>query len=84
MSELTDRQAAVLAFLRSYTAAEGIAPTVREIMAHFGWTSFNAPACHLQALVKKGHLTHTGFKSRAYRLAGCQTCPHCHGTGRVP
>jgi repressor LexA len=53
---LTKRQAHILAFIRSQIASRSKPPTVREIMAHFGFASPNAVASHLRALERKGFI----------------------------
>lgn len=53
---LTDRQSAVLVFIRAQIASRCKPPTVREIMTHFGWASPNAAASHLGALERKGFI----------------------------
>ena len=49
---LTPRQQEVLDFIRDRTRSYG--PTIREIMAEFGFTSPNGAVCHLVALERKG------------------------------
>lgn len=49
---LTPRQREVLDFIRERTRSYG--PTIREIMAEFGFTSPNGAVCHLVALERKG------------------------------
>ena len=49
---LTPRQQEVLDFIRERTRSYG--PTIREIMAEFGFTSPNGAVCHLVALERKG------------------------------
>ena len=49
---LTPRQQEVLDFIRERTRSYG--PTIREIMAQFGFTSPNGAVCHLVALERKG------------------------------
>jgi repressor LexA len=49
---LTPRQQEVLDFIRDRTKSYG--PTIREIMAEFGFTSPNGAVCHLVALERKG------------------------------
>lgn len=67
---MTPEREAVLAFV-TQRISEGCSPTLREIMAHFGWSSTNAPRHHLWALVDAGYLIHAGERvHRPWRLAG--------------
>jgi SOS-response transcriptional repressor LexA len=50
----TARQQKVLDFMRSYAAAHGYPPTLREIGAHMGIRSTNGVNDHLRALERKG------------------------------
>jgi repressor LexA len=61
---LTDRQSAVLAFIRSEIASRSKPPTVREIMDHFAFRSPNAVASHLRALERKGCIRRIAGESR--------------------
>lgn len=61
---LTDRQQAVLQFIKDRIDAWGYPPTVREIGEHLGIRSTNGVADHLKALKRKGYLTHENMKSR--------------------
>jgi repressor LexA len=54
--ELTDRQKEVLDYIRSFLRVNGFPPTRPEIRDHFGWASNNAATCHIEPLVKKGHI----------------------------
>ncbi len=51
---LTEKQQAVLDFLRSTQQERGIPPSTREIQRHFGFASNNAALNHLRALARKG------------------------------
>jgi repressor LexA len=71
MRELTGRQREVLNFIRTFTARNGVPPTVREIGEKFRVTP-RAAFDHLRALERKGmlHRRHTnGRTSRALTLA---------------
>ncbi len=66
---LTERQEAVLDYLRDYQAREGVPPSTRQIARHFGFTSQTSAVQHLRALGKRGlveQLAHGswGVKSR--------------------
>ena len=51
---LTDRQQAILDFLREHVAAEGRPPTLAEIAQAFGFRQARSAQDHLQALAAKG------------------------------
>lgn len=55
---LTDRQRAIVDWVRAYFADLGYYPSFREIQNHFKIKSPNAVAGHLDALDKKGVLKH--------------------------
>jgi repressor LexA len=66
MRELTRRQQEVLTFIRTFTAREGVPPTVREIGARFKVTP-RAAFDHLAALERKGVLERRATTGRASR-----------------
>ena len=66
MKELTRRQQEVLTFIRTFTAREGVPPTVREIGARFKVTP-RAAFDHLAALERKGVLERRATTGRASR-----------------
>lgn len=66
----TPRQAAVLSFIRERHAADGYAPTVREIGRHFGIASPNGVVCHLKALEKKGLIRRTSRGALPVAIVG--------------
>ena len=51
---LTERQQAVLDFIRTHQTTKGVPPSSREIQRHFRFASQNAAVCHLRALANKG------------------------------
>ena len=65
MESLSPRQSNVLDFVRSFVAAHGYAPTLREIAAHLGISGTVAVVRHLDALEKKGWIRRQpgGFRS---------------------
>ena len=69
MTELTNRQARILNFIRHQAAREGRPPTVREIAAHFGMASTYGVRRHLEALERKGHIERAANVSRGIRLS---------------
>src|SRR4249919_2305479 len=68
MSDLTDRQQAMLDFVRERIAADGLPPTWSEIAQAFGFRQTRAAQKHLQALEAKGYLTLLPGKARGIRL----------------
>lgn len=67
MQPLTDRQEAILEFIRRSIRDRGYPPTLREIGAHMGIRSTNGVSDHLRALERKGYLRREDMKSRALR-----------------
>ena len=65
---LTDRQDAILEYLRAYLAANGRPPTILEIAEGFSLASPNGVAKHLQALAEKGFIELTPGRARGIRL----------------
>jgi len=61
---LTNRQTEILAFLRDCVEERGSAPSLREIMARFGFTSPATVSSHLDLLEKKGAIRRTPGRSR--------------------
>lgn len=57
MKNLTRKQRETLLFIQSYLKEQGVAPSYREIMSHFGLHSTSAVHKQVQALVKKGALS---------------------------
>ena len=69
-ADLTDRQLAILDFVRTRIEADGLPPTWAEIARAFGFRQTRAAQKHLQALEAKGYLTLLPGKARGIRLAG--------------
>lgn len=67
-SDLTDRQQAVLDFVRERIAADGMPPTLAEIARAFGFRQARAAAKHLLALEARGYLSLLPGKARGIRL----------------
>ena len=65
MSEtLTDRQRQVLDFIQQHHGQHGVAPSLREIQAHFGLASPFGIKRHVDALIGKGALRRLEGKAR--------------------
>lgn len=61
---LTPRQSEILSFIREGAEERGVIPSVREIMARFGFTSPATVASHLDLLEKKGVIGKEPGRSR--------------------
>ena len=68
-SELTTRQKKIFEYIRRQIDRAGYGPTVREIADEFDIASPNGVVCHLDALVHKGFIVRTAFKSRSIELS---------------
>jgi repressor LexA len=66
--DLTDRQRAILDFVRERIAVDGLPPTWAEIARAFGFRQTRAAQKHLQAIAAKGHLELLPGKARGIRL----------------
>lgn len=73
---LSERQQRTLAFLREYTQAHGLPPTLREIADALGLPSHSSAQACVESLVRKGLLERSPHH-RGLRLAG-------HVTRRAP
>ena len=67
-NELTNRQRQILEFIQSAQLAGDVAPTLREICAHFGFKSSKAAADHVAALKRKGFIAWEAGKARSLRV----------------
>jgi repressor LexA len=67
---LTDRQDAVLQYIKDYVTEHGMAPTVSEIAQAFDLASPFGITKHLAALQEKGHIDIASHKARGIRLVG--------------
>ena len=68
MLQLTRRQQQVFAFVQSVIQAGRPPPTLREIAAHFGFSSTRAAADHLAVLKRKGCLDNEPRRARSLRV----------------
>ncbi|MCS7089562.1 MAG: transcriptional repressor LexA [Limisphaera sp.] len=68
MLKLTPRQREVLEYVATAQQERGVAPTLREIAAHFGFRSMNAAAAHIRALRRKGLIKVEPHRARSLRL----------------
>jgi repressor LexA len=73
MNELTERQQQILGFIRGKQDSEGLTPTLREIAAHFRFSSPNAALAHVQALRDKGFLKSLAGRARSLQVVDPNT-----------
>ncbi len=67
---LTPRQNEILSFIRRQVETRGGAPSLREIMEHFGFSSPASVSDHLAALEKKGAIRREPGRARNIFLPG--------------
>jgi repressor LexA len=65
---LTQKQKDVLKFIYTQVRSRNIAPTIREIASHFGFSSTGTVRDYLKALTTKGYIKIEEGKSRAIEL----------------
>ena len=68
MTQLTAVQQRVYDFVREELQSGRTSPSLREIAAHFGWTSTRGAAEHIERLVASGWLTSNHQKARSLQL----------------
>ncbi len=66
--QLTQKQKEILKYIYNAIRTTHLPPTLREIGAHFGFSSTGTVRDHLKALVKKGYIRISANKSRAIEL----------------
>ncbi|WP_206860763.1 transcriptional repressor LexA [Lysobacter changpingensis] len=69
MSDLTARQAQILAFIQDHTDAEGLPPTLQQIADAFGFRQACAAHKHVKRLEQAGRLQVRPNQARGIRLA---------------
>ena len=72
MSDLTARQAQILAFIQDHTHAEGLPPTLQQIADAFGFRQACAAHKHVRRLEQAGHLQVRRNQARGIRLASAR------------
>lgn len=70
MGRTTTKRDEILAFLQEFSAENGYAPSVREIMQAVGLKSTASVHYHLDALNKSGQINMDGSKNRAISVSG--------------
>lgn len=73
MTKLTNRQAEVLALIKSHIENTGFPPTRADIAREFGFKSANAAEEHLKALARKGAIEMIPGASRGIRIPHDET-----------
>ena len=68
MTELTRRQQQIADFIDRRHRDSGLAPTFREIAAHFGFAGVGSVVTHIRALRKKGVLPKETGQARSLRV----------------
>src|SRR3546814_14443676 len=68
--DLTDRQRAVLDFIRGHAASEGMPPTLQQIADAFGFRQACAAHKHVRRLQAAGYLEVRLNEARGIRVAG--------------
>ncbi len=68
MTYLTERQRDVLDFVKRSQADRGVAPTLKEIAAHFGFSSTASAQKHVGLLVEKGLLRKAKHQKRGLEV----------------
>ncbi len=75
MKDITERQQAILEYIRSHFADNNYWPSIRDIQTAFGFKSTNAVTGHLRALERKGSIARVPGQARAYRLGPAAESP---------
>jgi len=75
MKELTERQKQILDFIRYKQDSEKLTPTLREIAAHFRFSSVNAALAHVQALRTKGFVKNSSGRARSLQMLSPSMSP---------
>jgi repressor LexA len=68
--QLTESQTAVLEFIKGFIRSQGMAPSYREIQAHFGYKAVGTVQDHVRALIEKGFLEKPNFKNKKRSARG--------------
>ena len=67
---LTERQAAILSFIKEFASEHGYPPTIPEMQEEFGIKSPNGVNNHIKALIRKGYLKRDSSRARALEIIG--------------
>lgn len=69
------RRRELLVFVADHIAATGVAPSYREIAAHFGWSSASTVAALIDRLERDGHLRRTPGRHRSLEVLRLPALP---------
>jgi repressor LexA len=83
LTQLTERQSEILAFIKQFADSNGFPPTRAQIAAALGFASVNAAVDHLKALERKGALELLPHASRGIVLKEPARKPGLPVVGRV-
>lgn len=75
MPRKSNKRQEILSYLRQFSAENGYAPSIREIMQAVGLRSTASVHYHLNELDKSGEIHVTGAKNRAIRVEGSRGVP---------
>ncbi|MDR1321317.1 MAG: transcriptional repressor LexA [Gracilibacteraceae bacterium] len=84
MSDLTQRQQAILNIIREGVAKKGYPPSVREIALAAGLSSSATVHSHLQTLEQKGYIRRDPTKPRAIEILDMDESVYFHRVRHVP
>jgi repressor LexA len=84
MKELTQRQKQILEFIQHKQDSEKLTPTLREIAAHFRFSSVNAALAHVQALRTKGFVKNSSGRARSLQMLGPSISPSKWAASSTP
>ncbi len=68
MSELTEKQSEVLAYIKGFIEGNGYPPSIQEIARKFCMCDSAASKAYLEVLEKKGYISRVPGKSRSIRV----------------
>ncbi len=68
--KLTEKQRAVLEFIKFHISSKGYPPTIREICDEFGFSSPLSAKQHVDALHRKGYIKKSPSKQRSIEVSG--------------
>ena len=67
---LTAKERKILEFIQNHMNGKGIPPTLREIMAYFGYKAIGTVQDHVASMERKGFLVREKGKARSIQIAG--------------
>ncbi len=70
LKTLTERQTAILCFIKKFSLEKRYPPTIPEIQEEFGIRSPNGVNNHIKALIRKGYIKRDSSRARALEIVG--------------